>query len=53
MSDIEETVESVQVNEDKEFDVEVEEHIEDEFAVDPTRYIFYKYCLVITFSLGG
>ncbi|XP_005719519.1 protein farnesyltransferase/geranylgeranyltransferase type-1 subunit alpha [Pundamilia nyererei] len=42
MSDIEETVESVQVNEDKEFDVEVEEHIEDEFAVDPTRYIFYK-----------
>lgn len=42
MSDIEETVESVQVNEDKEFDVEIEEHIEDEFAVDPTRYIFYR-----------
>lgn len=33
--------ESVDVKEDIEFDVEAEDHLEDEF-VDPTRYMFYR-----------
>lgn len=30
------------VKDDTEFDVEADEHFEDDFDVDPTRYIFYR-----------
>lgn len=43
MSSIEETsVESTEVKEDKEFDVETEEQFKDDYGVDPTRYMFYR-----------
>ncbi|XP_030595129.1 protein farnesyltransferase/geranylgeranyltransferase type-1 subunit alpha [Archocentrus centrarchus] len=43
MSSVEESsVESVEVKEDQEFDVEAGELTGDESAVDPTRYVFYR-----------
>ncbi|KAG8004249.1 Protein farnesyltransferase/geranylgeranyltransferase type-1 subunit alpha [Nibea albiflora] len=43
MSGVEETLnESVDVKEDKEFDVEADEHVGDDYFVDPTRYLFYR-----------
>ena len=32
----------VDVKEDTEFNVEAEDHLEDDFVVDPTRYKFYR-----------
>lgn len=34
--------ESVEVKEDRGFDVEAEDRIGDGYFLDPTRYIFYK-----------
>lgn len=34
--------ESVDVKEDKEFDVDAEDHLEDDYFADPTRYKFYR-----------
>lgn len=43
MSGVEETSnDSVEVKENKEFDVEAEDHLGDDYVVDPTRYIFYR-----------
>lgn len=43
MSGAEETSnEPLNVKEDKEFDVEAEDHIGDDYFVDPTRYLFYR-----------
>lgn len=43
MSGVEETSnEPVEVKEDTEFDVAAEDHLEDGYAVDPTRYLFYR-----------
>ena len=47
MSGVEESShESVEVKENNEFDDDVEDQLEDDYAVDPTRYIFYRYCLL-------
>ncbi len=43
MSGLEETSnESIDVKEDKEFDVDAEDHLEDDYFADPTRYKFYR-----------
>lgn len=43
MSGVEETSnESVEVNEDKEFDVEAEDQLGDDYGLDPTRYLFFR-----------
>lgn len=44
MSGVEETSNnSVDIKEDAEFDLEAEEdHLDDDYFVDPTRYIFYR-----------
>ncbi|XP_068570418.1 protein farnesyltransferase/geranylgeranyltransferase type-1 subunit alpha [Cebidichthys violaceus] len=43
MSGVEEiSNESLEVKEDKGFDVESEDHIEDDYSLDPTRYIFFR-----------
>uniref|UniRef100_A0A8C9Y9F9 Protein farnesyltransferase/geranylgeranyltransferase type-1 subunit alpha n=1 Tax=Sander lucioperca TaxID=283035 RepID=A0A8C9Y9F9_SANLU len=43
MSGVEEiSDESVEVKEGEEFDVEAEDHLRDDFLLDPTRYIFYR-----------
>ncbi|XP_069568264.1 protein farnesyltransferase/geranylgeranyltransferase type-1 subunit alpha [Brachyistius frenatus] len=43
MSGVEETLnESVEVKEDKEFDVEAEDQLGDDYGLDPTRYMFYR-----------
>lgn len=43
MSGVEEiSNESVDPKEDKEFDVEAEDQLGDDYFVDPTRYIFYR-----------
>lgn len=44
MSAVEETSsESVDVKEDKDLDVEPEDNHGDDFLLDPTRYLFYRY----------
>ncbi|XP_075959436.1 protein farnesyltransferase/geranylgeranyltransferase type-1 subunit alpha [Anarhichas minor] len=43
MSGVEEiSNESLEVKEDKEFHVESDDHIEDDYFLDPTRYIFFR-----------
>lgn len=43
MSGVEEiSNEPVEVKEDKEFDVEAEDQLEDDYFHDPTRYMFYR-----------
>uniref|UniRef100_A0A3P8SHX5 Protein farnesyltransferase/geranylgeranyltransferase type-1 subunit alpha n=1 Tax=Amphiprion percula TaxID=161767 RepID=A0A3P8SHX5_AMPPE len=43
MSGVEATsTEPLQVKEDQEFDVEAEDHLGDDYVVDPTRYMFYR-----------
>lgn len=43
MSGVEETLnESADVKEDKEFDVEAEDQLGDDYFGDPTRYKFYR-----------
>lgn len=43
MSGVEETSnEPLGVKDDKEFDVEAEDHLGDDYFADPTRYLFYR-----------
>lgn len=43
MSGVEETSNnSVDIKEEREFDVEAEDHLGDGYFVDPTRYLFYR-----------
>lgn len=43
MSGVEDiSTESVDIKEDKEFDVEAEDHLGGDYFVDPTRYLFYR-----------
>lgn len=43
MSGVEETSnESVELQEDTDFNVEAEDHLDSDYVVDPTRYMFYR-----------
>lgn len=50
MSGLEETSQSaIGIKEDTEFDAD--DQLADDYFVDPTRYLFYRYYLVITLHI--